>query len=208
MLLLGRDIPMPGTCPQTWEALLDDCAKSVARVADAIRNAGVSDPDTLKACRRELVAALLTNLWRDVRVDVMTDGRLYIPEDLARKHGLDLSLMRKSLLLDADRGCQGDARDGSCNCANSPNTGLRVVLPAYRETMHELVGRTKALWDAGDPEPDRLPEPLRQSLSTLRRESLAILRKIEAKRYDTLTRRHTLGRLERMWLGVRVHLPV
>lgn len=207
MRLLGRDIPMPTPNPATWGALLDDCAASVALIVDGIRDDGVNDPHALKACESTLVAALLTNLWRDVRVDVMANGRVYIPEGLAREHGLDLSLMRKSLTLDADRGCEGDARDGSCNCANSPNTGLRVVLPAYRETMHELVRRTRALWDEGDPPSRRIPEPLRRPMRVMRHESLAVLRKIAAKRYDTLTRRPTLGALDRAWVGVRRYLP-
>ena len=207
MRLRGRDIPMPKPSPETWGALLDDCAASVAPVVDELRDGEVSDPGTLKACGSALVAAMLTSLWRDVRVDVMANDRLYIPKDLARQHGLDLSLMRKSLVLDADRGCEGDARDGSCNCANSPNTGLRVVLPAYRETMHELVHRTRTLWDAGNPTPEQLPEPLRQPMRMMRREGMAILRKIKVKRYDTLTRRPKLGALDRMWLGVRSHLP-
>ena len=207
MRLLGRDIPMPATRPGTWGALLGDCAASVAPVVDALRTEGVSDPGTLKACGSALVAAVLTNLWRDVRVDVMANDRLYIPEDLARKHGLDLSLMRKSLMLDADRGCEGDARDAMCNCANTPNTGLRVVLPAYRETMHELVHRTRTLWDEGNPTLQQLPEPLRTPVRTMRHEGLAVLRKIRAKRYDTLTRRPTLGTLDRAWMGVRRYLP-
>ncbi len=207
MLLLGRDIPMPAPGPRTWGALLDDCGAAVAGVVDELRRMGVSDPGTLKACGLSLVAGLLTNLWRDVRVDVMADGRLYIPQDLARQHGLDLSLMRKSLMLDADRGCAGDARDALCDCSNSPNTGLRVVMPAYRGTMRDMVERTKALRDQGNPPAEQLPEPLRRPMRALRQETLAILRKIEAKRYDTLTRRPTLGALDRMWLGVRAHLP-
>lgn len=208
MKLLGQDIPMPTANPESWGALLGDCNGSVAPVVDAIRDGGVNDPQTLKACESALAAAMLTNLWRDVRVEVMSHGRLYIPQDLARKHGLDLSLMRKSLMLDSDRGCEGDARDGSCNCANSPNTGLRVVLPAYRETMHELVHRTRLLWEASHTTSGQLPEPVHTSMREMRDESLATLRKIAAKRYDTLTRRPVLGALDRAWMGVRRYLPV
>ncbi|MEZ6192960.1 MAG: squalene/phytoene synthase family protein [Phycisphaerales bacterium] len=199
---------MPAPDPGTWGALLEGCAASVAPAVEELCDGGVSDPDTLKACGSALVAALLTNLWRDVRVDVMANGRVYIPRDLARKHGLDLSLMRKSLMLDTDRGCEGDARDGSCNCANSPNTGLRVVLPAYRETMHELVHRTRMFWDEANPKPDLLPETLRQPMKRMRDEALALMRKIESKRYDTLTRRPTLGALDRAWMGIRGYLPL
>lgn len=208
MKLLAYDIPMPAPDPGTWGALLEDCAASVAPAVEELCDGGVSDPDTLKACGSALVAALLTSLWRDVRVDVMANGRVYIPRDLARKHGLDLSLMRKSLMLDIDRGCEGDARDGSCNCANSPNTGLRVVLPAYRETMHELVHCTRTLWDEANPKPDLLPETLRQPMKRMRDEALALMRKIESKRYDTLTRRPTLGALDRAWMGIRRYLPL
>lgn len=205
MRLLDRDIPMPTSTPRTWGGLLDDCTQSVTSALDELRNEGVSDPDTLKTCESALVAALLTNLWRDVRVDVMANGRLFIPEDIARKHGLDLSLMRKSLMLDTDRGCEGDARDAMCNCANTPNTGLRVVLPAYRATMHELIHRTQKLWDQGNPPAEQLPEPLRQTMRSMRREGLTILRKIMGKRYDTLTRRPTLNMFDRMLASMCTH---
>lgn len=208
MRLLGQEVQMPAPDPGTWAALLRDCVHRVTPIVDALPGVGVHDPDTLKAYESALAAALLTNLWRDVRVDVMAHNRLYIPDDVAREHGLDLSRMRKSLMLDADRGCEGDARDGSCDCANSPNTGLRVVLPAYRQMMRELVRRTRALWVDGNPGPDGLPQPLRQPMRSLRQEGLATLRKIAAKRYDTLTRRPTLGALDRAWLTVRAYLPV
>lgn len=208
MRLLGRDIPAPQPDPSGWAGLVDDCARCVAAVVNVLRDAGVAEPDTLKACESALVAALLTDLWRDVRTDVMAHDRLYIPADLAREQGLDLALMRKALRLDTDRGCAGDARDGSCNCANIPNTGLRVVLPAYRRTMRGLIERTGAVWDAGGVASGRLPEPFREQMRVMRQEVAAMLWKIAARRYDTLTRRPVIGPIDRAWLRVRAFLPM
>ena len=208
MQLMDQDIQPPVTNPQTWDALLTDCASRVAWVRDGLHVRGVTDGDTLVGIEKVCTAALLTQLWRDVRVDVMEHGRLYLPADIASKHGLDLALMRKALSLDTDRGCEGDARDGSCNCANMPNSAMRIVLPTFRVVMRDLVQRTEALYDEGWQGSDGILDDERRALRGVELESRATLHMIARRGYDTLTRRHQLGAIRRLILEMRLKMRV
>jgi phytoene/squalene synthetase len=207
MQLMDQDIQMPAGNPETWEALLADCARGVSQVRDGLHGGVAADADTLVAFEKVCTAALLTRLWQDVRVDVMEQGRLFIPADVAAEHGLDLVLMRKALSLDTERGCEGDARDGSCNCAIMPNSAMRIVLPAFRVVMRDLVRRTKVLWDDGLRGLDGLPDEQRRVHRVVEREGRATLRMIARREYDTLTRRPALGGVSRAWLRLRLRLP-
>lgn len=192
------DIPAPASDPATWDTLLRDVIGCATPIREALAEAGVTDAQVLQRCESLIAGAVLARCWRDVRPAVMRDDRLYIPVDIARRHGLDLALMRKALKLDNDRGCDGDARDGSCDCANSPNTGMRVVLPALRETIRELVMRTEGLLH----QDVTLPDGLHKRLLRMRAEALADLRLIRRRRYDTLTRRPKSNAIDRLLASV------
>lgn len=208
MRLLDQDIQPPKSDPETWESLVADCALCTSKVREKLHGSGVTDTATLEAIERVYTAALLAQLWRDVRVDVMAHGRLYVPVDLTAACGLDLALMRKALNLDTERGSRGDARDGSCNCAIMPNSAMRVVLPAYRIVMHELVRRTELLFEAGWQGSQGIPDDERRVLRNLAMEGRVTLRLITRRDYDTLTRRHQLGAVSRALLGVRQRIRI
>lgn len=203
MRLLSHDIQPPATDPERWELLVADCTCRAGKVRKALHAEKEADCDGHNAIANLFAAALLTQLWRDVRVDVMEHGQLFIPIDVAAEHGLDLALMRKALSLDTDRGCEGDARDSSCHCANMPNTAMRIVLPAYRAAMRDLVQRTETLWDDGPHGLAELPHDERRALRGVELECRATLRMIARRGYDTLTRRPSLGAVSRAWL--RLH---
>jgi len=194
--LLEMDIEAPGNEPQTWDGLVAECARCVDPIKQQFPIAG-------SACE----AAMLTKLWRDVRVDAIRNGRVYLPRDLAAQHGLDLSLMRKALSLDTQRGIDGDQRNSNCNCLNGPGGGLLAVLPAYRKMMCELVGRTGQLLTISNGQPQELPTDQRALCRRMIYESQATLRMIARNRYDTLTRRPRLSAVSRAWIGLRLRLP-
>ncbi len=208
MRLLDQDIQPPKSDPETWESLVTDCALCAGKVRGRLHGCGVTDPVTLAAIERVYTAALLAQLWRDVRVDVMEHGRLYLPADVAAACGLDLDLMRKALSLDTERGCEGNARDGSCNCAIMPNSAMRIVLPAYRMVLHELVRRTALLFEEGWLGSEGIPDEERRVLRKLAMEGRATLRLMARRDYDTLTRRHQLGAMNRMLLAMRLKMRV
>ena len=201
------DIPEPANDPATWDGLLRDVIGCLTPIRHTLADRGVTDEELLKRCEALAAGVVLARLWCDVRPDVMRKDRLYIPGDIARQNGLDLLLMRKALRLDSERGCDGDARDASCNCANMPNTGLRVVTPAFRATMCELVSRTGALLE-GDARNGVLPDRvgvLPRDLAGLRREALATLGLIRRRKFDTLTRRPKFSAWDLFWLRLRTH---
>lgn len=207
MKLLGIEIsPLAGD-PETWQELIADCARCVGPSRDPLGQVGVTEPALLELSDTAHTAALLTRLWRDVRVDVFKDGRVYLPRDIAARHGLDLPLMVKAVKLDSDRGCEGDQGAGSCDCASMPRSGMRAVSKPYCATMRELVKRTdrmflesRTLWPS-------LPPGLRKAYRRMTYEGRAMLGTIAGQGYDTLARRPNLGGLRRAWVGVRMLLP-
>lgn len=203
MRLGDWDIPEPADNPASYEVLLDEVIGLMSPIGEALRGAGVSDPAVMERCLAMCAGVMLARYWRDVRPDVMKHDRVTIPKDIADKHGLDRVLMRKALMRDEERGCDGDARDGSCDCANTPNTGMRVVLPAFREAMYELVARTGALLDMRGVKPDVIPGDLRKTMRRLRLRGVTDLRLIKRSGYDTLTRRPIPNVFDRVFDGLR-----
>lgn len=208
MQLHGHHIEAPAENPPTWEGIVVDCVQRVTEVRKALYKQVKIDDEAGKAVDQVLASAMLSYIWRDVRVDVMEHGLMFIPGDIADKHGLDLAMMRKALSLDTDRGCEGDAQDGSCHCANMPNSAMNIVLPAYRETMHDLVKRTQALLLDGGQGSKGLAVVERRELRRLALESTATLRMIARRDYDTLTRRPMLGTLSRGLIELRMRLRI
>jgi len=205
--LLGIEIGAPARDPGTWRELVDDCARCVSPLRQPLERAGVTDPGLLGLCDTAGTAALLTGLWRDVRVDVFKEGRVYIPRDIAERHGLDLALMVKAVKLDTDRGCDGNQRTGTCDCALLPHAGMLSVRKPYRAAMEELVKRTDRMFLKSRAAWAGLPPVLRRSYRRLTYQGRATLGTIARHNYDTLTRRLTPNGLQRAWIGIRLKLP-
>lgn len=200
---LGIDIQSPPGSPKSWEQLAADVMVCVEPVREKVKQGGVSDLRELGRIQTACSAALLAALLRDIRVDVIEHGRLYIPADLAGKHGLDLAMMRKALMLDVDRGCDGDLRDGSCDCALIPRGDMLALRQPFRATMRGLVGRTHEMFAESPSVGDALPPALSQPLRRLIDEGQFTLRLIARHDYDTLTRRPRAGAFFRAWDRLR-----
>lgn len=204
--LLEVDIQLPSSHPQAWDGLVVDCIRCVGPIRQMLQERGMTDQPVLEASHMGCAAALLTRLWRDVRLDVFNEGRVYIPRDIAAHHGLDLPLMVKAVKLDSDRGCGGDQGAGSCDCASMPRSGMLAVSKPYCATMRELVERTdrmflesRTLWPS-------LPAGLRRGYRRMTYEGRAMLGGIAWQGYDTLTRRPALGPFTRAWIDLRLRL--
>ena len=205
MKLFGLDIQCPPSSPKSWDQLVAECVSCVQPVRAMIQDRGVSDTKTLDQIQHALASVMLVNLLRDVRVELIQHDRLYLPADLASKHGLDLGMLRKALALDADRGCDGDKRDASCDCALIPRGDMLALRDPFRATMRDLVNRTEGLLPVGRHDYWRaLPLDMKRSLHSLVLEARSTLRMIVRHEYDTLTRRRTLGVLPRAWNRVRL----
>ncbi len=201
MQLLNHDIPMPRQDPPTWAGMVEDCLQCVRQVRKELYDG--EDPSIAFAVDQVFAADLISQLWQDMRVQVMEHDRLYVPADIAKRNELDLGLMRKALSVDTDRGCDGTARDGSCDCANMPGAAMRLVVPAYQQTMRELVKRTELLLLEGWEGARKLPGDKRQMLRRVVVETRARLGLIAQRGYDTMSRRPEMGGLMRGWWRLR-----
>ncbi len=206
MQLLEVNVDAPTAGPGTWAQLLADCIRCVAPQREHLHQAGVTDPKALELSDKACAAAMLANLWRDVRVDVIENGLIYLPGDVAARHGLDLPLMRKAVSLDTDRGCDGRTHTGSCDCASMPQAGLRAVIKPFCAAMRELVGQTHGLNRTGRDILSKASPGLRCSYRQMTLQTDAVLRSIAGQGYDTLTVRPQLGGATRAILAGRLRL--
>ncbi len=202
--LLNIDIPLPSPDPQAWDGLVADCIRCVHPIRQMLDERGVSDIKMLDLSDTACAAAVLARLWRDVRVDVFNDGRVYLPRDIAERHGLDLALMVKAVTLDTDRGCEGDQKTGSCDCASLPRAGMLAVRKPYRAAMGELVKRTDRMFIDNRKLLPSLPLELRGVYRRMTYEGRATLGAIAWQGYDTLARRASLGKVSKTLITTRL----
>lgn len=189
---------------ETWGQVLDYCQRSANPVGrlvlylcgyrDALRQ-GYSDA----TC----TGLQLTNFWQDVRRDILERNRVYIPQEVARQHGLSISQ-----LVDGVRGAYGGGADvggGGGVFGGSPQTAGRIqeLMPAYRATVRELVERTWPLFDEGKKLWPLVSPEVRVDIQLFTAGGESILRMIRRRGYDTLTCRPSLGKAGKAALMLR-----
>lgn len=112
----------------------------------------------------------LANFWQDVKRDYAM-GRVYLPQDEMAEHGV---------------------RD--------EDLAASTASEAVRRLVRFQVERTRDYFARGLPLLDRVSGRLRVDLALFSRGGLAILDKIERQDYDTLSRRPTVGKFEKVGL--------
>ena len=150
---------------RTWEEVLDYCvysANPVGRLVLYICDYGDEERQRLSDCT--CTALQLANFWQDVSRD-LEKGRIYIPLDSLRAHGL------------SEEDILARRFDGR-----------------YAELMKSLIARTRGLFVAGAPLAGHVDGTLRIDLELFTRGGLAILDAIEASGYNTLEGRPTLSK--------------
>jgi len=167
------------TCYENWDQLLAYCRLSANPVGRLVL--------CLCGCRGHRYAALsdatctalqLTNFWQDVQPDLLRRGRIYIPDSIARRHGLNLAA-----LTDAVR--QNDtAAPQMSRLAHDPEQ-----VAAYKATLHELVCRTWPLFEKGRELWPLVPRGMRPTVRLFTLGGENVLRQIERMEYQTLWRR-------------------
>ncbi len=156
-----------------WEELLTYCrysANPVGRLVLAVF--GRPEPALHELSDRICTGLQLTNHWQDLSLDLPRKDRLYIPLDLMARHGVteaDLKSFRP--------GTSYPQRD----------------LTPFKGLMAELVERTRAIFDAGEPLLDRVSGRLRLELKLTLLGGRAILDRIAAADYDVFSRRPVLS---------------
>lgn len=171
---------------ESWDQVLDYCTRSADPVGRLVLYLfGHRDPQLQKLSDATCTALQLTNFWQDIRRDILERDRVYIPQQIARKHGLDISQLVHSINQKAQ------------------STDITAILPAYQATVSELVRKTwplfadgRGLWPLVEPR-------FRTDLKLFTRGGEAILHMIEKRNYDTLSSRPKLGKAGKFRLLVQ-----
>jgi len=146
-------------------------------------------------------ALQLTNFWQDVRRDVLERGRVYIPEQIARAHGLDIEQMVRIIQIDATPVAGGDRV--CCTTKDIPSVGVLAIHDVYRATLRDLCQRNWPLFEKGRELLPLVDADVRVDIDLFGRGGEAILRMIQKRDYDTLTTRPSLSKAAKFRLMVQ-----
>jgi squalene synthase HpnC len=159
---------------ETWEELLDYCRRSANPVGRLVLIVFEQDVEGLAGLSDAICTGLqLANHWQDAAVDYAR-GRIYVPDELMRRHGVttwDFST--------------GRASNG------------------WRGLMAELIARTRELFERGRPLCDRVDRGLRFEMRLTWLGGMSILDRIEATGGDVFRQRPSHGALEKAALAWR-----
>jgi squalene synthase HpnC len=123
----------------------------------------------------------LANFWQDVRRD-FERGRIYIPQEICRRHGWD-------------EGRFATAKSNSAKCDSQ-----------FREMLRPLVAEAEAMFSAGRPLVSRVTPELRLPVQLFIAGGQAILAAIKRNRYDVWSRRPTVSRFTKLRLAATAYL--
>ncbi len=156
----------------TWEQLLDYCARSANPVGRIVLHLG-GYPDRAENAQRYAMsdstctALQLINFWQDVRRDLDERDRVYLP---ARETGLTAAMLREWM-------------------AHPEDPAARV---AYIRAVRPLVERTRGLFEHGKPLPQALDARLRPVVWLFGAGGMATLERVERIGCATLWQRPKL----------------
>jgi squalene synthase HpnC len=159
---------------ETFEQLLDYCTRSANPVGHLVLHvAGAFTPK--RACLADFTctALQLANFWQDVAPDLAI-GRIYLPRE---------DRMRFA-------------------CAENDLRALRFT-PEFAALVQFEVERTRALFEAGRPLASEMDGPIGLSIDLFSRGGLAVLDRIQARRFDVLSARPALTRRTKVFLVAR-----
>jgi squalene synthase HpnC len=158
----------------TFDQLLDYCARSANPVGHLVLYlARAYNDDNARLSDATCTALQLANFWQDVARDLAI-GRVYLPrEDRARFEYPDADLH-----------------------------ALRFT-PAFAALLRLEVKRTRERFEAGRPLVARLPRALAVDIDLFSRGGCAILDRIEARGFDVLSARPSLGKRTKAGLLAR-----
>ncbi len=197
----------------TWAQVVDYCTRSADPVGRLVLYlCGHRDEPRQRLSDATCTALQLANFWQDVRRDIVERQRVYVPHEVARRHGLDIDTLVQVVQQDERSNptisCSADSKQNEtkstgCNCARVPGVGVTALLPAYRATLRELVERTWPLFHEGRKLWPMLEPQVRLDIQLFTLGGESILKMIERQNYDTLTHRPSLSKGAKMTLMMR-----
>ena len=159
---------------RTYEDLLYYCEHSANPVGHLVLHLfGYRDEERQILADATCTALQLTNFWQDVRRD-LDMGRVYIPQEDMERFGYTEEKLHAG-----------------------------VVDDSFRDLMRFQVDRARALFDHGAELVDTVEGAVRLDIALFTLGGLHILKAIERRRYDVLSRRPTLSKIARAWLVAR-----
>ena len=161
---------------QTFAQVVDYCRRSADPVGRLVLYmCGYRDAQRQQLSDRTCTALQLTNFWQDVRRDILERDRIYLPQESMQRFGVT----------------EDQLRQGHCD-------------ENYRRLVAFEVARTAELFDEGAKLLPLLDRRYRGQIALFGQGGRAILEAIRRQRFDTLTRRPRLGKLQklRLMLGV------
>ncbi|MEM6394138.1 MAG: squalene synthase HpnC [Planctomycetota bacterium] len=167
----------------TWEQLLDYCSRSANPVGRLVLKLfGYDDAERVRLSDATCTALQLTNFWQDVRRDLVERDRVYLPRELAERHGLEVEDLARLV-----RGEDVDERTGE-RCVGAIREAVERTWPMFAEGrgLWGMVGRR-----------------LRVDLALFTLGGEAVLRRVETMDGKTLERRPRFGKAARLGLGLR-----
>ena len=178
---------------QTWEQLCGYCRLSANPVGRLVlMMCGHRDTRLLSLSDHTCTALQLANHWQDVRRDLRQRDRIYIPEDVAAQHGLELDDLADSM---RDNGSRLDDAGHFSSVRGRARTVLKDLVDRTWPLFHE--GRL--LWDHVAPE-------VRPVLRLFTLGGEAVLRCIAREGFLCFERRPRLSRGTRFCILARVWL--
>lgn len=158
----------------TWDDVLDYCRRSANPVGRLVlRIAGVVDPQADAESDAVCTALQLANFWQDLAID-WGRGRLYVPRDLAERHGAEI---------------------GAFDPAH--------LTPAWREALRECRARTRALFVEGRGVTGRVEGRLRHELRLTWLGGMRILERLDRRSNAAGHERPSLGAADALVLAGR-----
>ena len=185
----------------TWDQVLDYCTRSANPVGRLVLYICGHRDDHRQALSDVTCTALqLANFWQDVRRDILERDRVYIPAQIAAKHGLEIETMVKAVEASSDH--PGRPQRGCCGADRDP-VGLHAVRGPLTSTMKDLVDRTWPLFEQGKALWPLVDADIRLDIRLFTAGGESVLRMIERQGYDTLTRRPVLSKAAKAVLMFR-----
>lgn len=149
---------------ETWADLLDYCRRSASPVGRLVlRVCGYRDAALDRQSDAICTALQLTNFWQDIAVD-WAKGRVYVPRELIHASG-----------------------------ASEDDLAAGTWTPEWEFTLRDAAARTRELFAAGRPLVEAVGGRLRYELRATWLGGVRILDKLEARKFDALHHRPTLG---------------
>ncbi len=149
----------------TWEEMIGYCRYSANPVGRLVLYlCGYRDEERQRLSDAACTALQLANFWQDVRRD-LEKGRIYIPLDALRAHGLGFE-----------------------------DIEARRFSDKYAALMRDIIARTRKLFAEGMPLAEKVDGTIRVDIEMFSRGGLAVLDAIERMGYNTLEQRPAIGK--------------